>query len=321
VTNETKALEGGSDKYATSGSTFVKWTNNNEYDIKIPEGVKITSIKIMGYANDNSTKSYLADIVVGSDTPNKGTTTYSSNTFPTRDETNKVTATYTYALPVVADGNDLTNNVIKFMFAKKQTSAIIYLIAPKSFELDATNYKTQSLYLGFNATIPDGVTAYTGTLNGEKTTLNMTPIEGTVLPANTGVIVEAGNNAKYVFAETTESVTVSNDNDLQGVTEKTEVSALENGQTLLTFGIKDNVLAFRKPANTYIAANKAYLLVGSAQANKAIGLSFDGNTSTINAISATPTTTDAPAYNIMGQRVGANAKGLIIKGGRKYIVK
>jgi hypothetical protein len=30
---------------------------------------------------------------------------------------------------------------------------------------------------------------------------------------------------------------------------------------------------------------------------------------------------NAPAYNVAGQRVNANAKGLIIKGGKKFIVK
>ena len=30
---------------------------------------------------------------------------------------------------------------------------------------------------------------------------------------------------------------------------------------------------------------------------------------------------DAPVYNLSGQRVGKNAKGVLIKNGKKYVVK
>jgi len=197
-----------------------------------------------------------------------------------------------------------------------------------SYVLDFGTYEWKSLCLDFDATIPDGVEAYTGKLNDDQTVVKTTKIidddsEDKVLPANTPVLVKKIGDATSYYIYKKGETTNTYSSDLKGVTEQFDLTALQQeGKVVLTFGVDaNNVYGFRKPANTYIAANKAYLLVGSAQANKAIGLSFDGNTSTINAISATPTTTDAPAYNIMGQRVGANAKGLIIKGGRKYIVK
>lgn len=47
--------------------------------------------------------------------------------------------------------------------------------------------------------------------------------------------------------------------------------------------------------------------------------SFDGVTTTINAVSAT--TVDAAAYNLAGQRVNNNYKGAVIKNGKKFMVK
>lgn len=41
----------------------------------------------------------------------------------------------------------------------------------------------------------------------------------------------------------------------------------------------------------------------------------------INHISADVDSADAPAYNLSGQRVGKNAKGVLIKNGKKYVVK
>ena len=41
----------------------------------------------------------------------------------------------------------------------------------------------------------------------------------------------------------------------------------------------------------------------------------------INNITTEATDANAPAYNLSGQRVGKNAKGVLIKNGKKYVVK
>lgn len=41
----------------------------------------------------------------------------------------------------------------------------------------------------------------------------------------------------------------------------------------------------------------------------------------INHISTAVDSADAPVYNLSGQRVGKNAKGVLIKNGKKYVVK
>lgn len=327
-----KTLAFGSGDY----SSYIKYNSKAEFDIEIPKGVKITSIKITGSSNKSGYTTYLADLVVGSSTPNKSTTTYASQTFPDKDD--KSSATYTYTLSTAADGDDATNNVIKFMFCAQQTVAKIYLIAESSststYTLDFGDYEWKSLCLDFDATIPTGVEAYTGKLNDDETVVVTTKIindnsTDKVLPAKTPVVVKkVGTATSYTLEQGTTTRTYSDytGNELQGVTEQTDTTTLtKEGKTILTLGVDaSGEYGFRLPSNTYIGANRAYLYVTSTSTSTArgvIGLSSDGDTSSIGAINAKTSTADAPTYNMMGQRVGANAKGLIIKGGRKYIVK
>ncbi len=49
--------------------------------------------------------------------------------------------------------------------------------------------------------------------------------------------------------------------------------------------------------------------------------SLNGNTTGINNVAADEANADAPVYNLAGQRVGKDAKGVLIKNGKKYVVK
>ena len=87
------------------------------------------------------------------------------------------------------------------------------------------------------------------------------------------------------------------------------------------------MIGFRKPAGTSIGANKAYLLVttttpsgGSTAPELVIGID-DDETTGINGVKADNADVDAPMFNIAGQRVSNSAKGLVIKNGKKYMLK
>jgi len=49
--------------------------------------------------------------------------------------------------------------------------------------------------------------------------------------------------------------------------------------------------------------------------------SYEDTTVAINSVTAPSDATDAPVYNMAGQRVSANTTGLVIKNGKKYFVK
>lgn len=69
-----------------------------------------------------------------------------------------------------------------------------------------------------------------------------------------------------------------------------------------------------------IPAGKAYLEVPTVAAARALKLVFDDEVTGVTNI-ATENAADARYFNLQGQRVNANTKGIVIKNGRKYINK
>ena len=198
---------------------------------------------------------------------------------------------------------------------------VTYKASNTPYTLTTTDTDFYSLYLDYNATIPAGVTAYRGELSADETTLTVSEITLDFIPANYGVLVKSNEAGEFTFEESTSTgVMVS---DLKGVTEDTDITVLaaDPGKTVLTLGMKDGVAGFRQPAGTQIKANRAYLLVSSTNAAKGVKIAFDGETTGISDINAAKYEDDAPVYDLTGRRVSADAKGLLIKNGKKYINK
>lgn len=194
----------------------------------------------------------------------------------------------------------------------------------QSFSLTTADTEPYTLYLDYPVTIPKGIEAYTGTLDAKEETLTMKTVEGTI-PANTAVIVKSAAADTYEFKETSTAAAIAS-NSLKGVTADTDIATLVTpGKTLLTLGTKGGKVAFRKPATgtTQVKANKAYLLVNtpSGEGAKTVKMIFDGETTGISEFTANEDATNAPLFNLNGQRVNANAKGLLIKNGKKIIIK
>ncbi len=193
--------------------------------------------------------------------------------------------------------------------------------APKSYTLAAEDTEYYGLYLDYAATIPAGVTAYTGVLSDDESTLKVTKIDGDVLPANCAVLVKAANTGEYKF-EASDATANGITSVLKGVTANTNITDLaETGKVVLTLGMKDGVVGFRKPANAQIMANKAYLLVSEVNAAKGVKIAFGGETTGISEIDSTANEANEAVYDLTGRRVSADAKGLLIKNGKKFINK
>lgn len=172
-----------------------------------------------------------------------------------------------------------------------------------------------SLYLDHAVTVPGNVTAYKGKLDG--LTLKLEAIEGTI-PANTGVLfkTEAAGEAKFVACA---DVAPLEDNDIKGVAVETEIAAIAQDKKVLVLGVVDGKVGFAQPAEgaTTIAANKAYILVPASATAVRI---FQNEETGIEQISQ-ETTLEGKAYNLCGQRVSANAKGIVIVNGKKIFNK
>ncbi len=225
------------------------------------------------------------------------------------------TWTYTY------NGSNSTIAIATGATDTYYTSIEVKYKKPQSYTLTTEDADFYGLYLDYAVNIPEGVTAYTGKLNAEETTLTVEEIEGNVIPAGCGVLVKSDAAGEFTFTETDEAAAEAA-SDLKGVTAATDITALaETGKAVLTLGIKEGVVAFRQPAGSQIMANKTYLLVNEASAAKGVKIAFGGDTTGISDINATETEANAPVYNLAGQRVGNGTKGLLIKNGRKFINK
>lgn len=154
-----------------------------------------------------------------------------------------------------------------------------------------------------------------------------------VVPANTGVLVAAEKGGDYSVdietdpetLELAESV-LGEDNALRpsgnGIT--AEEMDTDNGNCLyyrLTMqgGTKIGFWWGAADGAAFgLAANKAYLVAPKSAGAK--GFAFNGTTTLIDAINASKKA-EGTAYNLAGQRVNANMKGIVIINGNKYINK
>lgn len=204
------------------------------------------------------------------------------------------------------------------------TVTITYPYVPKEYAFVAEDADFYTLYLDYAVTVPANVTAYTGELNGNN--LVLTEINDGYIKAGNAVLIQATAAGTYTFVENT-SAEAGNyvGNALKGVLVDTPVSDIEKLGTVLTLG-KDSEgkVGFRQPQNTYVSANKAYInYVNPAPGAPAfVRILLAGEVTGIEGVQSVQqkATTNA-IYNMMGQRVDANAKGLILMNGKKVIRK
>lgn len=165
-------------------------------------------------------------------------------------------------------------------------------------------------------------------LSTAKATIDGKDVTGYFVPANTGVLIKASFDGAtaipYYTVTGKDDVAALTDNMLYPATKA--MSELTNcyfyklayddysSKTGLGFywGADNGTVFTAKTNGAYLAVPK------TASAKSAFR--FDGTTTGVNTINAKTTTNDV-IYNIQGQRVGANYKGLVIVNGKKMMRK
>ena len=170
----------------------------------------------------------------------------------------------------------------------------------------STGYATFSSKMAVDFT-SSSIKAYTATVSGSDITFTRIY----QVPANTGVLLwaEGGADENVTIIESADAV----ENNLVVATSAMDAEALA-GKYIL--GVVDEVAGFYKAGpSASLAAGKAYL-----EAPEGARIILPGNEATgINAVEAAE---NAEAiYNLQGQRVVKAAKGINIKGGKKFIVR
>lgn len=175
-----------------------------------------------------------------------------------------------------------------------------------------------TLYLSYNAEIPEGVSVFAPTLSEDGTTLRLgQPLEG-VIPAKTGVIIK-GNADVYKFRQTTATASAIT-SDLDGTLKDMPASDITaNGTKLYVLNRKNDNVGFYRYTGQTLGANKAYLAVpaGSAAPTR---IAFEGEENALQSINNDAEATTV--YNLQGQRVDQISRpGVYIINGKTSIIK
>lgn len=194
--------------------------------------------------------------------------------------------------------------------------------------------------------IPEGLKAYyASAINKSGKNLGIREVTGTI-PACTGVILQGSANGEYTLTSTDAGslersagkgidftyalrpVIATDGYALKATDLTTNTSKDDNHNYLLADGGDSPIFAPAAAGN--IAAGKAYYSTradkdnyassGTSASAKGISLVFD-NTTGISQIENEKTVNNDAIYNLAGQVVNSNYKGVVIKNGKKYIQK
>lgn len=191
-------------------------------------------------------------------------------------------------------------------------------VTPACYELHVTPANYATLFLDYATVIPTGVKAYavTEVNNGY---VSLTQIEG-ILPANTGVIVEAVKG-DYLFVAATENGSVISDNKLLGTTIDTDIDV----EAYVLSMVDGEVGLYKAEMNGGVFlnnANKAYLPVSAlpAAVQGANGFKFRFETTGVEGVQVAQG--KKVIFDLSGRKVSdMTAPGVYIVNGKKVLVK
>lgn len=162
----------------------------------------------------------------------------------------------------------------------------------------------------YHVALPTGVKAYTAAIEG--TTVNFAEL-GTTVPANTGVLLyaesaDADINKNAVPAGTSAAAGA---NAFKAMIDGT----INEGDYVLGKGT--NGVGFYARVSATTAKNKAYIPASAASQINAFRFDFEEQTTGVESLQSEKST--GMAFDLAGRRINANAKGISIVNGKKYI--
>lgn len=162
-----------------------------------------------------------------------------------------------------------------------------------------------------------GLKAYTVKLNEEKTGIVMNEVEG-VVPAGVAVLLQGVANKDYALTKADGGQNVISDLKMSDGTITSTDS--KNVYGLATVNGQDGF--YKASGEQKIPAKCGYLEVAKTAGAAFFSLGdITGNTTGIADVKAETVKADAQMYNLAGQKVGKGYKGIVIKNGKKMILK
>ncbi len=163
--------------------------------------------------------------------------------------------------------------------------------------------------------VPEGFTAYRGEISDDGTKLTLTSVEDDVMSRGEGYILR-GTASSGNMNVTENADGGSTGNVLLGTDVATTLSTNDYALSLGQYGV-----GFYLWNGKSIGANKAYLTLDGSVGAKAFTFEFENGETTGILKPVMDEKTDGPAYNLNGIRVNDHHKGVVIKNGKKVLVK
>ena len=263
----------------------------------------------------------------------------------TNDEGNEVTKedAFSYSIVVPAGKTEHTftlkrDEVTKWAKEKGRAPVVDKIIFQNNEKIDKPfTMKIKSLtrtsilnmpssgFATFSASYPvnygslEGLEAYAVKLNADKKTITLKKIEG-VVPAGKAVLLKGAPNQSYRLTKGDGPV-AEFDTDLKvsdGTATSSDAVAVYG---LATVGDQDGF--YKAPVGKTIPATCAYLEIadnGNSAKFYSLG-DHSGSTTGITSVKNEAAGNNAPMYNLAGQLVDKGYKGIVIKNGKKIVLK
>ena len=171
--------------------------------------------------------------------------------------------------------------------------------------------------------IPDELTAYTcPAFDSSTSTISLQPIDGAVIPAETGVLLRGDAGASITLESASTDATPVATNLLVAVTTPTHVPATTGDMTNFMLSQGRFIKIADADDDVKMPANKAYLQLPTASivsGARTIGIAWDEATTVI--ISQRPSLNVQHVYDLQGRSVVPSAPGLYIINGKKVYIK
>lgn len=175
-------------------------------------------------------------------------------------------------------------------------------------------YKTLCYPKALDFSGVSGLTAYTATVDNGVALF--TPVEGSV-PARTGMLLTGEVNTPYEVPCVATSNTDVSTNVMVGVTEATNIAA----GIYVLMNVDDNVCFYQTSTMFTVGANTAYIPSG-VSGSKALDISIVDVAAGMNGECLDSQDVDNDIiYNVAGQIVGKDYKGVVVKGRKLYLQK
>lgn len=208
----------------------------------------------------------------------------------------------------------------------KSSGIIIYgiYIDYASYTKTIPSYKMVSFSTDEAVSVPDGVTVYKATSINEET-ITLTEVEASVIPANTGVILNSETEGDITLEESDEegSSDLFSDNLLVATSETPVAGSTDDGYTYYGLNAEadgdEAEFGLITAGTEFYCSNKAYLKSTTSGA-KSLKISFSSTTG-ISEFSSSKVQEAGTFYNLQGVRVQNPQKGLYIQDGKKVLIK